>query len=430
MWIMAPAISIPALQFLPVNKLQTPFMQKNATLTRRMLSIAAGCFFVLSAFAQLTGKEISTVKKSEKYYSKGQYDKAIATLNKVLLPHETIGDLWGIMYTYQSDRYNAQKNKEMNDLMKQLLGASKKSGTITLNLDNNLSSQYYNEFVQSCYRATLCSDVQENAAVLLRAVYIDDEVDTAVPKEAKAKFDEGEQEFQKQNYSKAAQCYQAALALDSNYYKAGLYIGDSYWNDNQPEQALKYFKEAIRKKPNMLEPRKYLVDAYISMGDYEHAYTECVEAIIVHPDAGMFIKMQKIAKNLGKSFDRHWMPRTDYVNNPNKEQSVPTDGSWKLYREAKTKIAPYCSSNGVIEKSNSLTKQKYLEAYSWEYMLTNSSSTQGEFDFARKMMNAGYLDCYVFISMYHVGLRDQYDHFVKDNQDRIREYFKLYLLSK
>ncbi|TND08020.1 MAG: hypothetical protein FD123_2703 [Bacteroidetes bacterium] len=395
----------------------------------KILAFTAGIFFSFLLPAQYSGKELKSINKSKRYYNDGKYEKAVSSLEHILDAHETDGELWNLMVHYKAARYEAQKNKEMADLMNVLMAGINKGKSVSISMDNSLSTRYMGEYLSACKRATLCADKQYNASVILRNIYIDEPVDTGVSNEAKEKFGEAEKEFQAKNFAKAVNLYKQALDLDSSYYKAGLYLGDSYWNDNQPEQAVKYFKRSISQEPGMLEPRKYLTDAYASMKEYDLAYNECVNAILIHPDLSMFAKLSDICELKGKTFDRHWMARTFYTNDPKNEQGPIAELPWKYYREAKEKIAPYCNSGGMIDKSNSLTKEKYMESYCWEYMLTQYKTDDAKFVFARKMQKAGQLDCYVLLSMYHIGINDQFIHLAKTNPDKIRDYIKNYLVQ-
>jgi tetratricopeptide (TPR) repeat protein len=399
---------------------------------RILLALTVSVVMLLSSatasFAQqFTSKEVKTYEKAWGYYDKGDYEKAIKKLQPLLDAHNQNDKLWSSMVEFYLKRYNAEKKREMQELMDQLMKslASKKKNT-TINITPGKSKQYWGDFIEICSRATLKAENQEDASIYLRLSIVDHPVDTAVKKEAKEKFKEAEEEFGKKNYAAAIDLYREALKIDSSYYKAILYIGDCMWNNNQSESALGYYFTAIRMQPNLLEPRKYLVDAYISMKHYEKAYEECINAITVHPDVGMFLKMDKIAKNLNKDFDRHWMSRRYSINQPDFDQGAISEEPWKYYREAKAMISSYCDENGVIIKSNSLTKQKYMETYCWEYMLKKSNDPSLEF--ARKAMLENYLDCYVFVSMYHVTLDSQYQHFSKENKDKIRNYINKYLV--
>jgi len=68
-----------------------------------------------------------------------------------------------------------------------------------------------------------------------------------------------------------------------------------------------------------------------------------------------------------------------------------------------------------------------MEVYSWEFMLDKGQGS--ELSFARKMNEAGYLDCYVFISMYHISFHEQFAKWSKDNKDRVKTYIDTYLVK-
>lgn len=179
--------------------------------------------------------------------------------------------------------------------------------------------------------------------------------------------------------------------------------------------------------PNKLEPRKYLVDAYINMDLWEDAEKACIEAIFVYPGSGMFDKLAYIVQNQNLRLNKHWMIRNFEPNVAFSEQNQLSEEPWKYYREAKEKILPYCDSLGIIIKPNTLTEQKYLEAYCWEYMLDNSKDEK--LDFARSMQKKGFLDCYVLLSMYHFSVYKQYTDFSANNKEKLTEYIKTYLIE-
>ena len=400
---------------------------------KRILRAVIACIVIMLAVnisyaQQLSSKEVKAYEKAWSYYDKGEYDKAIEKMQPLLKAHDRHDKIWSSMVQFYWKRYNAEKTRESNELMEQLLKSlTSKKKNHTISITPGRSKEFWNDFIQICSKATLRSEKQEDAAIYLRLAIVDHPVDTAVKKEAKEKFNEAEKEFGKKNYGAAIDLYREAVKIDSTYYKAVLYIGDCMWNNGQSESALSYYHTSIRKEPNLLEPRKYLVDAYMSMQQWEKAYEECINAIIVHPDVGMFLKMEKIANKRSKTFDRHWMARSYSLNQPDFKQSEITEEPWKYYREAKAIIEPYCDENGVIVKENTLTKQKYMETYCWEYMLKKSD--HASLEFARKAMQENYLDCYAFVSMYHVTINSQYEKFASENRDRIKSYIGKYMVQ-
>jgi hypothetical protein len=124
------------------------------------------------------------------------------------------------------------------------------------------------------------------------------------------------------------------------------------------------------------------------------------------------------------------MEREDMPNMAwQKSQYMPSEEPWSFYRSAKEKIVDYCNEDGIIEKSQSQTETKYMEVYSWEYMLKKSDTDKDEFGFARKMQEAGHLDCFVMVSMFHISFWDQYKDFRDKNTNRIRTYINTELVK-
>ena len=381
----------------------------------------------IETFAQSVVKNDKKYQKAVAYYQDDKVDKAIETLQPLLKTYENESDIWDAAMAFYFKRYQKQYKKEQTELTDQLmksLSGKKKGGDIVINI-TNLSQDYLSDYINVCYKATLKTN-NATASMYLRKFLVDPQVDTAVSKEAKELFNQAETSFQKQDYGNALKFYEQAIEKQPDYYQATLYKGDAYYFLKEYNDALIYFKKASAIHPDLLEPRKYITDAYGKSGKWEEAADACIDAIIVYPDESMFVKLEDIAERLNKKFDRHWMSR-DFVNKASSKQQASATEPWKYYAEAKTKISPFCDSTGVISSNNALTKQKFLEVYSWEELLKNTSDPK--FDFAKQMQKEGYLDCYVFISLFHYGVYDQYKTFSKENKDRIRKYLREYVMK-
>lgn len=391
------------------------------------------CISIAPVLAQdnFTEKEVKTLDKVEKLWSKEKFDKAVAKLKPVLSMHIFNGSLWESYTALLYDRYQAAYSAELDDMMKQLSSSFGSSGkTVVITIDNSTSTQYKRDYYGACSQAVRMCEGLEGISAALRTAYTEHRYDTAVDEDAKKKFDKGEKEFGKKNFSKAIKYYKEALELQPDYYKATLYIGDCLWNDDGNKEALPYYYKAIEMEPKLLEPRKYLVDAFMNLNEYDSAYLTCLEAMLVHPGEGMHRRMSEIADKQKKEYDRHWIPRMCTINYMGFDQNSVQNDMWKYYREAKGKVDNYCNDEGIITKKNSRTDSKYLEVYSWEYMLERADDDAEDLEFAREMQDAGYLDCYVFISLYHVDFDKQYKDFVENNAERVKEYINKYCIHK
>jgi tetratricopeptide (TPR) repeat protein len=381
----------------------------------------------VETFAQSTVKNDKKYQKAVAYYQDDKVDKAIETLQPLLKTYENESDIWDAAMAFYFKRYQKQYKKEQTELTDQLmksLSGKKKGGEIVINI-SDLSQDYLSDYINICYKATL-KTTNGTASMYLRKFLVDPQVDTAVSKEAKELFNQAEASFQKQDYGNSLKLYEQAIGKQPDYYQATLYKGDAYYFLKEYKDALIYFKKAADIHPDLLEPRKYITDAYGKLEKWEEAADACIDAIVVYPDEVMFVKLEDIAERLNKKFERHWMSR-DFVNKARSQQQVTAPEPWKYYAEAKAKILPFCDSTGVISSANTLTKQKFLEPYCWEELLKNT--TDPKFDFAKQMQKEGYLDCYVFVSMFHYGIYDQYKTFSKDNKERIRKYLREYAMK-
>lgn len=398
----------------------------NKTISFKFLYLLILAFTIsFPAMAQYSAAETKSIEKSKAYYIKYKYDKAISTLKKVQLKHFYDNDLWELRCIYEYDRYQDQFYKDIAAILKK---AAK--GSTSFDFSKLKSSEYRSEMITTTYMATLLCEKQETASWILHEHFIEPSVDTAISEAAKDEFDKGSTDYTNSNYSAAIRAYEKALKVDSNYYTATYKIAMCYYKDEKYEKAIPYFQKAIRIEPEMLDPRQNLVNCQMELKNWQDAYATCVEGIITYPDVRYFTKMEVICDKLGKTFNRHWMVR-DYMPNmiTSTSQSSIEETPWSFYRSAKDKIGDMCNDDGVVKKKTDFTEQKYLESYSWEYMLSKTDTEDKEFGFARKMKTEGFLDCYAMVSMYHISFSTQYTDFSKNNKDRIRTYINTYLVK-
>jgi len=290
--------------------------------------------------------------------------------------------------------------------------------------ENSIADMKRSELLSSCRVATLYSPTIEDATYYLRVFLVDARTDTSVSTEAKEFYDVAREEQNKDNFSIAIQNYKKAIEEEPIYYKATLYLGDCYYFKEDYKNAEKYYREAIKLQPNILQPRKDLVISLMKQDKFQEAYDASKEAFIVYPGNEVFGRFGAIVEKLGKKFDRKWIMRGVF---PNVIGGEPTENvqnsNWKMYAESKSIIEPFCDSTGTIIKANALTKAEYAEVYAWEEMLRVAPAK--DFTEAREMQEKGYLDCYVFVSLFHNDLYPQYKAFAAKNQDRIRKYIDL-----
>ncbi len=387
----------------------------------------------IPANGQITHRDQKKYNKAVSKYDLTKYDEAEKILQPLCKKYPNTNFLWDVLAQVQLKNYykktETEKHFNFSVTTSGKDGKSKTNdslaGALVRMLNSNQPSRiYFKKSVDTWREATLRCSEAEIPSMLLRTFFLDPALDSAVGQNALKEFNQGEQAFQKQNYNEAIVHYQKAIDLDSTFYKARLYMGDAYYGKEDYVFASRYFRDAVRLRPALQEPRKYLVDALYHMHAFQEAETEAIDALLVYPDVGMFLKLDIVAKADNKHFDRHWIERGVFPNmmgdQPLNEKG---DRDWMEYINGFSLIEKYCDKDGIIVQKNDLTKSHYAEVFSWEYMLKKTSSDK--FLFARKMQQAGFLDCYIMFSQYHFDFNAQYQHFAKQNRERLKSYVEL-----
>lgn len=292
-----------------------------------------------------------------------------------------------------------------------------------------LKESYKTRFLNACRKSTLESS-SYTGEICLRNYLVDYDPDTAVSEKAKSYFEEGEEFFEKEDFELAELNYRKALNEDSTYYSALLYLGDTFWAREDYDSAIVYFTMAKEMHPDLLEPRNYIVDALIKQGLYYRAKKECLEAMCVYAGIDVKWRLYQILEQENKALDDHRFLRFYYPNNMTEDDQSELFGVLAPYREAKEEIGKYTNEDGIIEP-NGITTDKYLEVYSYRKLLEeNESNLPSVFDFAYKAMEDGYLDCFVFISLFHVDIYPQFKDFMSSEENRKRslDYIEKYLI--
>lgn len=382
--------------------------------------------------------------------SKGKLEKAGQKMEKLLHKYPHDGQGWNYLFKIRYMEWEESKQSDMlfknftiqvKDSTGQLSEAKNDSlvKSITSILGNfKLSEGPYQQLLYTARKATLLSHETETAEMMFRMEVIDYKVDTGISDTAFSVFKIAEEYFFQENYEKAAWHYKKALELDSTYYLAAFYLGDAYYFLADYPRAIDAFSRAKHREPFLMEPRKFLYDAYLKNGSYDLALEEAISSMLLLPEHSMMERLRKAARRLKRNFDVAPTNRTVFPNTyrlppqyANKSlrftdpYPLVASGPWIHYEQAKEKMEMYCDEKGIINKKNDLSKSPYLEVFSWEEMLKNSNDPSLET--ARRMQEEGYLDCYVFITCFHFDLLEQYKDFAARNEQKIRTYFRKYM---
>lgn len=378
--------------------------------------------------AQISEKKVDKINKLLK---DDKYEEADKIAQEIVAENPTNENAWGILIDVRGFWFKyAEKS---SDLFQNITISveGEENDALADSLENvlkniDLSEDEKNKYMGACREATALFKDDSHAEVLLRTNLFD-EAQFSKNKEALKQFNLAEDKFTEESYSQAAKYYKKAIEIDSSFFKAKLYLGDVYFMIKEYDLAIKAFSEAVKSNPTMNDARKFLGDAYFRNGDYDMALATYKSSLELYPESLIRNYYEDASVKLEKPVSFEWSKRgclPNVIQDSSDYEPVflkVATSNWKHYQTAMTKVEKFCSPEGIIS-DNEVTKEQYLEAYSWKYMLENSSS--GFLPYVRKIDAAGYLDCYVFINQFHHDLLPQFQHFVRNNAERIDAYLQ------
>ncbi|MCB9261699.1 MAG: tetratricopeptide repeat protein [Flavobacteriales bacterium] len=405
-----------------------------------ILLCLSAILFIQNSFAQVTAAEQKIIKKSLKQYEKKKFDKAAELLKPIVYNHTNIDKLWELFVEYHYQDYLARGVYEQN-LMGNITVTTNSEDSAEIAQVESLKELFASMFVyppitqkmlSTMREATRYSPNQSQSSMVLRAVFIDPKLapEKSENRSAWKKFNLAEQQFQAKNFASAAEYYKEVQEIDPDFYQAWIYEGDSYYFMGKYKEAAEIFQAAADEFPDLLEPQKYLCDAFDKLEDYEMALEAALDGILRYPDADMFSRIEGYCDVLDKKFDQKWQPRPIEVNKMKKYQYgffISPDSSyedhWKLYQKGFEEIKPFANDSGIIT-ANDKSEYYTIEAYAWNYMLENADGDIDELKAAREMKEAGMLEQYVLISNFHFDLFSQFKWYVLNHQDQAAYYLK------
>ena len=394
--------------------------------------------FVLPVRAQLSNGSQKKLNKAVETFKQGKFDKGIADTEKILAK-EPADNVWGVLaqlyimraQNQKTSMSGSQATEALSDaLFESLLkidalknDTGKK--TINISLPTKEKWEMRRFFVRGLYQTEA-----EYLWIYYRRQYLDTDVQTDIKSEAKKVYEKAEENFASGNYNKAIEQYRQALEIQPDYYKAALYLGDAYYLKQDYDSAVKYFDLCMKRFPYEMEPAKFLTDAYYKKGDYEKALEVCIDGLTLFPEKGMIAKLELIAGKLNKNFNYQWVRRGVEPSRSMFSKDTPgLSGAWKVYQDAAKEAYKRKLVDGALETDSLMEGTRYPEVYAWKKMLESPYGNAAEFTRARQAMNAGYLEPYVLLIQYHMNFHQQWLHYKKDPENKIRSFFKEFVLK-
>lgn len=285
---------------------------------------------------------------------------------------------------------------------------------------------YKQDLIKNARNATRLSPFCDTASHYLRIMLVDTlNPDAQATAEAQEAFQEGVEEMYAGNNADAAKLLEKAIQLYPMYYTAHLHLGDVYYKMNRDTAAMRKYHQASVLVPYRPDPLARLAMIQYNNGKYKDAAALIIEAILIYPEHQYWALLKRIMSKTGREFDSRWMSREVFpiLTSHTWEEIVAKEKTpWWHYQFAKGEVYGYFDTVGLV-RPNDKTAEPYIEMYGWKFMLNRSGMKH--FPFARLMQEIGYLDCYVFITLFHHDIYGQFADFVSREPDKVRKYFYL-----
>lgn len=286
---------------------------------------------------------------------------------------------------------------------------------------------YKQDLIRNARNATRLTPFCDSASHYLRTLLVDTlNPDAEVNPEALEAFSEGMEEMYAGNNADASKLLEKAIRLYPMYFAAHLHLGDLYYKMNRDTVAMRKYQQASTLAPHLPDPLARLAMVQYNNGKYKEAAALIIEAILLYPEHQYWSLLNRIMLKIGREFNTHWLVREVYPLTTSRtwEEIVAKEKTpWWHYQSAKGEVYGYYDTLGLV-RPNEKTSEPYLEMYGWRWMLNRTGKRH--FAFARVMEEIGYLDCYVFITLFHQDIYSQFADFIAREPEKVRKY--LYLI--
>ena len=318
---------------------------------------------------------------------------------------------------------------------------------------------YASDIVRNGRLATLKHERVDSSAHYLRILTIDTVAyDTILSANQLETMEEAMDYYFTSDFVRAAQILKKITAAEPDYFPAHYCMAKCFSRmglDTPTYNQWVYIATTFDKRPEGLVG---LSEYFLAKGDYKKA-NECIlKAIMIYPEDAYFAQLNNILKRMGRRLNSQWIRREVYPINTGKNYSeiiAKEKSPWRYYQNAGSQVHSYASPEGIL-RGNEITNERYVELYAWkemlkdheneidttikdpkkraEYLMNSNAKKKDKkkdkvitFPFARSMQKMGYLDCYVFISLFHHDMYDAYKEFVLLNPDKVEKYFYILL---
>ena len=317
---------------------------------------------------------------------------------------------------------------------------------------------YERQLIQNARLATLKHERVDSSSHYLRLFTIDTvNYDTLFTEEEKEIYLDAKDYYFAKDFVPASKRFKLLSDKYEEHLPIQLYLANSYKQLGFDSLAYKQYTYVAQVFPERPEGLEGLSRYYLTRGKYREAAASIIKAITIYPEDAYFAQLDRILKRMGKVLGSQWERREVYPISTarNYEEIIAKEESpWRYYQGAKSAVYSYANPAGIL-RPNEITNERYIELYAWKEMLAgrenidttfsdpkeqaaylkkrnankkkNIDKDKNSFPFARAMQKMGYLDCYVFISLFHNDLHASFKDFVLLHPDKIEKYFYILL---
>jgi hypothetical protein len=299
-------------------------------------------------------------------------------------------------------------------------------------LDNKAYGMYgeqYEDYIFSMREASLKSK-SSRADANMRTLYFNGDPDTMQADTSQIRqFTIAYEQINTGQLIEGKETLDEIAAVFPNSYSVNMTYYLYYQYKENFDSSKIYLKKTIDLFPLQIEPRENLAKILFSEGNTFRAKKQVEELMVLFPGQDMKGYLSEVLFIEDKKLEEQRLIRPIFPNQIGMNYDLQK-GHWKDYQQAILKVGAFTESTGIIKK-NDVTKEKYLEMYSWKKMLDkNRDSQPKELEFAYKMEAEGFLDCYVFFSNYHIDFAHQAEDWAKseENRERTKKFVYKYLV--
>lgn len=254
---------------------------------------------------------------------------------------------------------------------------------------------------------------------------------------------EGEAAFARRDYEAAIVAYSRAMELDPNLYTAILFIGDSYYGNNQNADAAEWFERASKTDPSRETAFRYWGDALMRQGKMNEARSRFIEAIVAEPYNRM--SWNGLTQWVNRNKLRVKTPNIDKPRQPVVSPDpggTKKDGmeAWVHYftvvEEWKTKRF---SEEFPGEKEYRHTMKEETEALELVADAVNEDLKRGRLSEKElapgiatllELRESGLLESYILIHLADKGIVEDYPAYRESNRDKLYRYLDEFVVPK